>query len=80
MFLTTQFQTIWMRGNKDKELKETLYFIFCLFYRYFSLIQLSVFIISDFLIEPHITYHIIYENQLIFNFYDGVCQPSLICL
>ena len=31
VFLTTQFRTIWMRGNKDKEIKETLYFIFVRF-------------------------------------------------
>ena len=42
VFLMTQFRTIWMRGNKDKEIKETLYFIFCLFCRSFSPIHLSV--------------------------------------
>ena len=31
VFLTTQFRTIWMRGNNDKEIKETLYFIFVCF-------------------------------------------------
>ena len=41
-FLATQFRTIWMRGNKDKEIKEILYFIFCLFCRSFSPIHLSV--------------------------------------
>ena len=25
VFLTTKFRTIWMSGNKDKEIKETLY-------------------------------------------------------
>ena len=25
VFLTTHFRTIWMRGNQDKEIKETLY-------------------------------------------------------
>ena len=42
VFLMTRFRTIWMRGNKDKDVKETLYFIFCLFCRSFSPIQLSV--------------------------------------
>ena len=59
MFLTTQFRTIWMRVNKDKEIKETLYFIFCLFCRSFSPIHLSYY-----LIETHITYHTTYDNQL----------------
>ena len=31
VFLTTQFRTIWMHGNKDKEIKETLYFMFVSF-------------------------------------------------
>ena len=31
VILTTQFLTIWMRGNKDKEMKETLYYIFVCF-------------------------------------------------
>ena len=39
---TTQFRIIWMRGNKDKEIKKTLYFIFCLFCRTFSPFHLSV--------------------------------------
>ena len=42
VFLMTIFRTIWMRGNKDTEIKEALYFIFCLFYRSFSPIRLSV--------------------------------------
>ena len=42
VFLMTKFRTIWMRGNKDKEIKDTLYFIFCLFCRSFSPIHLSV--------------------------------------
>ena len=42
VFMTTQFQTIWMRGNIDDRIKETLYFIFSLFYRCFSPIHLSV--------------------------------------
>ena len=41
VFLTTDFRTIWMRGNKDKEIKETLYFIFVLFCRSVSPIHLS---------------------------------------
>ena len=41
VFPVTQFRIIWMRGNKDKEIKETLYFIFCLFCRSFSPIHLS---------------------------------------
>ena len=31
VFLTTHFQTIWMLGNKDKEIKEKVYFIFVYF-------------------------------------------------
>ena len=31
VFLRPNFRTIWMRGNKDKELKEILYFIFVRF-------------------------------------------------
>ena len=31
VFLTTPFQTIWMLENKDKEIKEKLYFIFVCF-------------------------------------------------
>ena len=31
VFLTTHFRTIWMLGNKDKEIKEKLYFIFVCF-------------------------------------------------
>ena len=31
VFLKTLFRTIWMLGNKDKEIKETLYFIFFFF-------------------------------------------------
>ena len=53
-FLRTQFQTIWMRGNKGKEIKETLCFIFVCF------VDLSVYpsvcyIISYFLIETLFT-------------------------
>ena len=42
VFLTTQFRTIRMRGNKAKEIKEALYFTSCLFCRSFSPIHLSV--------------------------------------
>ena len=42
VFPATRFRIIWMRGNKDKEIKETLCFIFCLFCRSFSPIHLSV--------------------------------------
>ena len=42
VFLMTQFRTICMRVNKDKEIKETLYYIFCLFCRSFSPIHLPV--------------------------------------
>ena len=31
VFLTTQCRTIWMRWNEDKEILETLYFIFVCF-------------------------------------------------
>ena len=31
VFLTTQFRSIWMHGHKDKEIKETLNFIFVCF-------------------------------------------------
>ena len=41
VFLMTQFQIVWVRRNKDKEIKEILYFNFCLFCRSFSLIHLS---------------------------------------
>ena len=41
VFPTARFRIIWMRGNKDKEIKETLHF-FCLFCRSFSPIHLSV--------------------------------------
>ena len=42
VFLTTQFRTIWMFGNKDKEIKEKLYFIFVCFVDLFRPIHLSV--------------------------------------
>ena len=31
VFLTTQFWSIWVRGNKEKEIKENLHFIFVCF-------------------------------------------------
>ena len=52
VFLTTQFRTIWMRGNKDKEIKETLYFIFARFVGNKSHLPVS-YIISDFWMETH---------------------------
>ena len=47
------FWTIWMSGNKDKQLKETIYFIY-FFCRYFSPIQLLVrpFLISRLSLGP----------------------------
>ena len=57
VFLTTQFWTIWMRGNKDKEIKETLFVLYFLFALYIFQSHLSVsYINSDFLIETNITY------------------------
>ena len=58
VFLMTQLWTICMRGNKDKELKETSCVIFVCF------VDLSVPSVCQLhhLIETHITYHITYDN------------------
>ena len=54
----TQFRAMWMSGNKDIEVKETLYFI--LFCMSFSPIHVSV---RSFLIETNLTYRITYAYK-----------------
>ena len=60
VFLRTQFRIIWMLRNKDKEIREIIIvFVLWIFQSHPSV----SYIISDFLIEPNIAYHISYDNH-----------------
>ena len=54
VFLMTQFQIVLVRRNKNKEIKEILYLIFCFFLSIFQSHPSVGYIISDLVIETHI--------------------------